>query len=133
VIKRAFDEFFTPRRTMREAAAGMIVWEPAVEMYETDGEVVVRAELPNIDPKQLDITVTSDTVTLKGQTKGEEEQKDRNYYWCEIRYGEFTRTLSLATEVKSAEAKASYKDGILEIKIPKSEWVKPTSVKVQVG
>jgi len=132
-MERAFDGFFTtPRRAVRDAA-GLIVWEPAVEMYETDGDVIVRAELPNIDPKQVDITVTGDAVTLKGETRHEEEQKGRNYYRREIRYGAFTRTLPLATEVKSADAQATYKDGVLEIRMPKSERVKPTSVKVQAG
>ncbi len=136
-MDRLFDDFFSPvRRSTRELAArglAAMEWEPAVEMYETDHEVVVRAEMPNIDPKSVDISVTSDAITLKGQTKSEEEQKDRNYYRRELRYGAFVRTLSLPTEVKSAEAKATYKDGVLEVKIPKSERVRPTSVKVQVA
>ncbi|HXR11510.1 MAG TPA: Hsp20/alpha crystallin family protein, partial [Gaiellaceae bacterium] len=68
-----------------------------------------------------------------GETRHEEERKGRNYYRREIRYGAFTRTLPLATEVKSADAQATYKDGVLEIRMPKSERVKPTSVKVQAG
>lgn len=130
-MDRLFDDFFTTRRPSREIAA--LEWEPAVEMYETDHEVVVRAELPNIDPEQVDITVTNDAITLKGQTKHEEEQKGKNYYRRELRYGAFVRSLALATEVKGGEAKATYKDGVLEVKIPKSERVKPTSVKVQIG
>lgn len=134
-MDRLFDEFFIRRPgaagELRELPA--LAWEPAVEMFETDHEVIVRAELPNIDPKQVDITVTNDTLTLKGETKHEQEQKDRNYYRRELRYGAFTRTLPLGTEVKGGEATAAYKDGVLEIKIPKSERVKPASVKVQVG
>ncbi|HLW61271.1 MAG TPA: Hsp20/alpha crystallin family protein [bacterium] len=112
---------------------GTPAWEPAVEMFETDGEIVVRAELPNIDPTQVDITVTNDAVTLRGQTKTEEEHKGRNYVRRELRTGTFMRTLPLLTEVNSGDAKATYRDGVLEVKIPKSERVKPTSVKVQVG
>lgn len=130
-MDRLFDDFFTTRRPSRELAAAE--WEPAVEMYETDNEVVVRAELPNVDPKSVDITVTNDAITLKGETRHEQEQKGRNYYRRELRYGAFARTLPLLTEVKSGEARATYKDGVLEVKIPKSERVKPTSVKVQVG
>ena len=132
-MDRLFDEFFTTRRpgTPRELAA--TEWEPAIEMYETDNDVVVKAALPNIDPKDVDITVSHETVTLRGRTKHEEEQKDRNYYRRELRYGAFSRTLPLTTEVKSAEAKATYKDGVLQVNIPKAERVKPTSVKVQVG
>jgi HSP20 family protein len=133
-MDRMLEDFFTGRRPLNgPAGQGVLAWEPAVEMYETDGEVVVKAELPNIDPKQVDITVTNDAITVKGETRQEEEKKGRNYYRRELRYGTFTRTLPLLTEVKSAEAKATYKDGVLEVKIPKSERVKPTSVKVQIG
>jgi len=126
-MERLFDDMYT-----RHPATTAMVWEPAVEMYETDNDVVVKASLPNIDPKSVDITVTNDGITLKGDTKTEEEQKGRNFYRRELRYGTFARTLPLTTEVKSSEAKATYKDGILEVRIPKSERVKPTSVKVQV-
>ncbi len=129
-IDRMFDEFLA-RRARR--ALGPMEWEPAVEMFESDGEVVVRAELPNIDPKQVDITVTEDTITLRGETKHEEEQKGRNYYYRELQYGAFTRTLRLPVPAKGTEAKAVYKDGVLEVRIPKSERVKPVPVKVQAG
>jgi HSP20 family protein len=130
-VDRLFDDFFSIRRPSRELAE--MAWEPAVEMYETEHDVVVRAEMPNIDPKAVTITVTNDAITLKGETKHEEEQKGRNYYHREIRSGAFSRTLPLGTEVKASDAKATYKDGVLEVKIPKSERVKPTSVEVQIG
>ncbi len=129
-MERLFDDFFT-RRPDREPA--MLEWEPAVEMFETDQDVVVRAALPNIDPKQIDITVTGDAITLRGESKHEEEHTGRNYVRREFRHGSFSRTLPLPTEVKSAEAKETYKDGVLEVKIPKSERVTPRAVKVQIG
>ncbi|HTD46745.1 MAG TPA: Hsp20/alpha crystallin family protein [bacterium] len=128
-MDRMLDEFLTRRPGHDRAAPER---EPAVEMFETEQDVVVRAEMPNVDPKNVDVTVTDGAITLRGQTKHEEEQKGRNYYRRELRAGSFTRTLPLPTEVKSAEAKATYKDGVLEVKIPKSERVRPTSVKVQV-
>ena len=128
-MDRMLDEFLT-RGPGRDRAA--LEWEPAVEMFETDQDVVVRAEMPNIDPKKVDVTVADGALTLRGETRHEEEQKGRNYYRRELRAGAFIRTLPLPTEVKSAEAKATYKDGVLEVKIPKSERVRPTSVKVQV-
>lgn len=129
-MDRLFDDVALP---LRRRPDGPGEWAPAVEMYETEHDVVVRAELPNIDPKSIDVTVTGDAITLKGETRHEEERKDRDYYRRELRTGAFMRTLPLVTEVKSAEAKAAYKDGILEVTIPKSERVRPTSVKVQVG
>ncbi len=129
-MDRMFDEFMT-RKPPRELVPGE--WEPAVEVFETENEVVVRAELPNIDPKQVDIAVTEDTITLRGETKREEEQKGRDYYRRELRYGAFVRVLPLPTEVKGAEAKAVYKDGVLEVKIPKSARAKPIAVKVQAA
>jgi HSP20 family protein len=130
-VDRLFDEFFTGRPTREVMPAGL-EWAPAVEMYETEGEVIVKAALPNIDPKQVDITVTNEAITLKGETKREEEHKGRNYYRRELQYGAFLRALPLLTEVKTAEAKATYKNGVLELKVPKSERAKAASVKVKI-
>jgi HSP20 family protein len=129
-VDRLFDEVITrrPPLELRRVAE----WEPAVEMYETESEVIAKAALPNIDPKQVEIVVTNDAITLKGETKHEEEHKGRNYYHREFEFGIFQRTLPLLTEVKGAEAKATYKDGVLEIKVPKSERAKATAVKVKV-
>jgi len=128
-MDRVFDELLmrTPRRATPKE------WEPSIEMFETNTEVIVRAELPNIDPKKVEITVTEGTVTLRGETKHEEEQKERNYFYRELLYGAFTRTMKLPTDVKGTEAKAVYKDGVLEVKIPKAEHVKPIPVKVQAA
>jgi HSP20 family protein len=95
-VDRLFDELFT-RRPGVELTPRVTEWEPAVEMYETEGEVIVKAALPNIDPKQVEITVTNEVITLKGETKLEAEQKGRNYYRQELQYGAFMRTLPLLT------------------------------------
>ena len=95
-VDRLFDEVFT-RRPGLEVTPKVTEWEPAVEMFETEGEVIVKAALPNIDPKQVEITVTNDAITLKGETKHEEERKGRNYYRRELQYGAFMRTLPLLT------------------------------------
>lgn len=133
-LRRSMDRMFD-EVLLRHPRPGMTLkeWEPAVEMFETTTDVIVRAELPNIDPKQLDITVTADMITLKGETKHEEEQKERNYYYRELVYGTFMRTLKLPVAVKGAEAKAVYKDGVLEVTIPKTATVKPVPVKVQAA
>jgi HSP20 family protein len=130
-MDRLLNDVFTTRHPGREAATQE--WAPPIEMFETEQGVVVRAELPNIDPKQIEITVTNDTMTLRGETRHEEEHKERNYHRREIRYGSFSRTLALPTAVNSTEAKATYRDGVLEVMLPKPERVKPASVKVQVA
>jgi HSP20 family protein len=130
-VDRLLEDIFT-LRPMPALAPLEMVWEPPVEMFETDTEVVVKAALSDIDPKQVEITVTNDAITLKGETKHEEEHKERDYYKREMQYGTFLRTLPFLAEVKSTEAKATYKDGVLEVKVPKSERAKATSVKVKV-
>ena len=130
-MDRLLNDVFTARHPGREAAAQG--WAPPIEMFETEQGVTVRAELPNIDPKQIEVTVTNDTLTLRGETRREEEHKGRTYHRREIRYGSFSRTLPLPTAVNSTEAQATYKDGVLEVMLPKPERVKPASVKVQVS
>ena len=128
-MDRLLDEFFVPRRVQGER---VMLWEPPVDMFETDNEVVVRAELPCIDPKDLDVTVTRDTVTIKGETRFDHEEGEPTYHVRQLRYGAFARTLELPVEVKADQAKATYQKGVLEVKIPKAEGVKPTSISVPV-
>lgn len=129
-MEKLFEEF-TARRPERGRAA--VVWQPAIEAYETDTDVVVRAELPGIDPKQVEISVTEDTLTLRGEARTEQEEKKRNYYRRELRYGSFVRSIGLPSGVHGDKATASYRNGILEIKVPKSERAKPKTVKVEVA
>jgi HSP20 family protein len=134
-VDRLFDEVLLGERGPRTSANGLpaAAWKPAVEMYETGDEVVVRAEMPSVDPSNVDVTVTNDAITIKGTVRRDEEKKDRAYYRRELRYGSYVRTLALPAEVKGGDAQATYKDGVLEVKIPKSERAKPTTVKVQVA
>jgi HSP20 family protein len=134
-VDRLFDDVLLGGRAPRTATNGLpaAAWEPAVEMYETGDEVVVRAEMPSVDPSNVEVTVTGDTISIKGSVRREEDKKDRSYYRRELRYGSYVRTLPLPVEVKGGDAKATYKDGVLEVKIPKSERAKPATVKVQVA
>jgi HSP20 family protein len=127
-MDRLFEDFFS----RRPRQSGPLVWQPAVEIAETDTEVVVKAELPGIDPKHVEVNVTGDTLTIKGEAKAEQEEKRRNYYRRELRYGAFQRAIALPIEVKGDEAKATFRHGILEVKVPKAERVRPKSVKVEV-
>src|SRR5690349_5566499 len=91
-MDRLLDEFFTPRRL---PGGRVMVWEPPVDMYETEIEVVVRSELPRIDPRSLDVTVTRDTITIKGETRSDEEERGRTYHARQLRDGACVRTLEL--------------------------------------
>jgi HSP20 family protein len=127
-MDRLFEDFFS----RRPRQAGPLVWQPAVEISETDTDILVKAELPGIDPKHVEVNVTGDVLTIKGEAKAEQEEKRRNYYRRELRYGAFQRVIALPIEVKGDEAKATFRHGILEVKVPKAERVRPRSVKVEV-
>ena len=104
---------------------------PKVDVIDREAEVVVKAEIPGIEKKDLDITVGEDTVTLKGETRHEEKEKKGEYYRCEISRGAFMRTVGLPAAVDGAKAKASFKDGVLELVIPKVERAKRHTIKVE--
>ena len=104
---------------------------PRVDIIDRDAEVVVRAELPGVDKKGLDVSLTDNTVTLKGRTRHEEKEEKGDYYRSEITTGSFARTLPLPGNVDSARAKAIFKDGILVLTVPKVEQSKRHSVPVE--
>lgn len=93
---------------------------PGVDIYETPTELVVKMEVPGMDKKDLDISVTDKDVTVKGELKKDEEVKEEGYYRRERRYGAFSRCVPLPGSVQTEQAKASLKDGMLEIRIPKT-------------
>ena len=130
-MNRLFDDFFSGfperRRELLESE-----WAPRVDIAETDDNVVVTAELPGVNQDNVDITVVNDVLTLKGEKKDEKEIKKENYHRIERSYGNFQRSVSLPTGVQADKAKATYKDGILTVTIPKAEESKPKSIKINV-
>lgn len=134
-MDRLFEEFFSPitrrRRGWLKPEMGVIV--PNIEMYDRKNEIVVKAELPGVAKEDIDLTITKDSLTLKGEAKKEEEIKEEDYYASEISYGSFTRTIALPVEVDSEKAKASFKNGVLEITLPKREEAKPKEIKIEVS
>ncbi len=104
---------------------------PKMDIIERDNEVVVRAELAGVDKKDLDVSVTDNTVTVKGSTKEEHKEEKGDYFRSEIKQGSFSRTASLPCEVDGNKAKANFSDGILELVIPKLEGSRRHSVKVE--
>lgn len=106
---------------------------PAVDMYQTDKEVVVKASLPGMKGEDVDISVTGDVLTIKGEHKDEQEVNEENYFRKEMRYGSFIRSLEIPVPVKVDKAEAVFEDGVLTLTMPKSEAVQPKSIKVKRG
>jgi HSP20 family protein len=108
-------------------------WAPAVDIYETEHELVVQADLPDVNPQDLDIHVENNILTIRGERKFENKVNEENYLRVEREYGSFSRTFSLANSVNSEAIKADYQNGVLTLTIPKREEAKPKQIKVNVG
>lgn len=102
----------------------------AIDMYETGNEVVVKAALPGVKPDQVEVTITGNTLSISGESKEENETKDKDYIRKERRYGSFTRTVTLPNGLKADKAEAVFENGMLTLTVPKSEESKPKTIKV---
>jgi len=122
-----FDEAFTRPWHRNGDNWGM----PAIDMYQTDNEVVVKASVPGVKADEVQINVTGDVLTIKGETKETSEVKEKAYHMREQRWGAFERSVLLPTEVKSDEAKADFENGVLTITLPKAEKVRPKTINVK--
>ena len=127
-ISRLLNEAFD--RTSDEA--NLTAWAPAVDIYETEHELVVKADIPEIKPEELDIRVENNILTIRGERKFEKEVNENNYLRVERSYGSFSRSFSLANTVNAEAIKADYKNGVLTLSIPKREEAKPKLIKVNV-
>jgi len=105
---------------------------PTVDFYEEKDDIVVKAELPGIDKNNVEVNLTDHTLTIKGEKKKEEEVKEKNYYRSERSYGSFVRALELPTNVHADKVKATFKDGVLEVRLPKTEEARKKEIKVKV-
>ncbi len=104
---------------------------PVIDMYQTNEEIVVKAALPGVKPEDIDISVTGDILTIKGETKQEEKVEEGNYLRQERYYGQFFRELTLPTQVNADKTKADFEHGILTLRLPKAEAVKPKSILIK--
>jgi HSP20 family protein len=131
-MNRLFDESVRNVRTGDEALSSGI-WSPAVDIYETENEVVLKAELPEVNQKEIDIQVENNTLTLRGERKFDREAKQENFHRVERAYGTFSRSFTLPGTIDQERIKADYRDGILKISLPKREESKPKQIKVAVS
>jgi HSP20 family protein len=110
----------------------MEIATPAVDLYEEKDDIVVKAELPGIEKDNVEVNLSNHHLTIKGEKKKEEEVKEENYYRSERTYGAFFRTVELPADVQGEKVKASFKNGILEVRLPKTEEAKTREIKVKV-
>ena len=127
-LNRMFGEGFN-----RQEESNLTTWAPAVDIMETEHELVVKADLPDVDPKDLDIRVENNILTIRGERKFEKQVNEGNYLRVERAYGSFARSFSLSNTVNTEAIKADYQNGVLTLHIPKREEAKPKQIKVNVG
>ncbi len=125
-----FMEQFLGRRPLPAITEGL--WAPLLDIQDKKDKYIIKAEISEIDPKNVDISAEGHTLTIKGDRKLDEETKKEDYYLCERCYGSFQRTVTLPAEVDATKAKASYKDGVLTITLPKSMEKAAKQIKVDV-
>ncbi len=113
--------------------SSLTAWAPSVDIYETEHELVVKADLPEVDPKDLDIRVENNILTIRGERKFEKKVNEENYLRVERSYGSFARSFTLANTVNSEAIKADYQNGVLTLSIPKREEAKPKQIKVNLA
>jgi len=127
-VDSLFDErFFAPHRLF---TLGLGETTP-IDMYLTENEVVVKAALPGVKPEEVDVSITGDTLTIKGETKAEEKIEREDYLYREHRYGAFHRSVALPSGLETDKAEASFENGVLTLTIPKHEEAKPKQIKVK--
>ena len=129
-MDRFWDSFFDGGLRRRTEEGGE--WLPSLDVAETKDELVVKAEVPGMEPKDIDISLSDGVLTIKGEKKQEKEEKEADYHLVERSYGAFTRSVRLPKEVQSDKISASYKDGILNVTLPKSEKAKKKEIKIKV-
>jgi HSP20 family protein len=129
-MNRMFDQFVRGG-TGEEAGWGVRTWVPPVDIYETDDAVILKAELPGVSKDDVSVEVHQNTLLLRGQRKHEAEVKEENYHRVERVYGTFQRSFVLPTMVDQEKVQATYNDGILELRLPKSEAAKPRRIAIQ--
>jgi HSP20 family protein len=106
-------------------------WSPAVDIYETENELVLKADLPEVDSKDVDVRVENQTLTISGERKFESEKSEKGFHRIERSYGNFTRSFTVPNTFDTSNVAASFKNGVLAIKLPKKEAAKPRQIKIE--
>ncbi|MBI4413446.1 MAG: Hsp20/alpha crystallin family protein [candidate division NC10 bacterium] len=129
-MNRLFEQ--TLARTREEEGIAASTWMPAVDIYETPDQVVMKAELPGLTREDIEINVRDNTLSLRGQRKFEKDVKEENYLRIERAYGSFQRSFTLPVTIQQDKIKAVFRDGVLELTLPKAEEARPKQIKIDV-
>ena len=132
-LQDRFSRLFEDSFLANDKESALTAWAPAVDIQETENELVVTADLPGIDEKDLDVRVENNTLTIRGERKQEKKVTEGEYLRVERAYGSFTRSFSLPNTVDTGAIKAEYHDGVLTVRMPKREEAKPKQVKINVS
>jgi len=129
-MNRLFEQ--TLARTREDEGIAASTWTPAVDIYETPDQVVMKAELPGLTREDIEINVRDNTLSLRGQRKFEKDVKEENYLRIERAYGSFQRSFTLPATIQQDKIKAVFRDGVLELTLPKAEEARPKQIKIDV-
>jgi HSP20 family protein len=127
-MNRMFDDAGRTWRTDEPAAT--TTWSPAVDIFETEGEIVVKAELPGMERKDIALNLENNVLTVRGERRFAKETKDENYHRIERSYGTFSRSFSIPATVDEEKIRADYREGVLKIVLPKKEQAKPKQIRI---
>jgi HSP20 family protein len=131
-LNRLFGEAFPQLALLGEEPISLAGWSPSCDIYETENEIVVKAEIPGVKKEDVKLSIQDNVLTLSGERKFEEETKKENYVRVERGYGSFSRSFTLPPSVDAKKISAEFKDGLLEVKLPKLEEAKPKEVEIKV-
>jgi HSP20 family protein len=126
-VNRLFDNFFG-----RPAVTGARMWAPLVDMYATKDDLVLTLELPGVNEKDVSVSITGDLLTVKGERQFSAQVKEQDLLHMERTYGKFERLIQLPMPVQADRVKATYRDGVLEIRLPKADEIKPKEIKIDI-
>ena len=130
-INRMFEDFF-PRSRELDEEIGACAWQPAVDIYETDTGLVIQAELPGVHKDDVSVELKDNILTLKGERRVEKEIDEQRYFRQERCFGAFNRSFTLRESVQPDKIKAKFKEGVLEVEVPKAEAEKPRQITVDI-
>ncbi len=130
-MNRLMEDSFVLPSMIGEIRGSGRSWGMAVDMFETNDHLVVKASVPGIKPEQLDVTIQGETLTIKGETTEEQDNQQGRYHFRERRQGAFSRTLTLPFPIQSDKVEANFENGVLTLTLPKAEAIKPRTIKVQ--